>query len=467
MAKIQYEDKVALRTDNLPRKNRVTAEDLIEIKESVNWLYDNPGGTLNIGNSNLTTSDPLRTLSVFPGGAFIIEDGELSQAIGTDNFGNKGFTHQSLSISGKSIRNVNAISGIDDSVFSDISSEIPGLYASVSTNVTGGSIGYSRLVARDLIIDQESIVQSVSNGVVLTNQAYDSFTGSYKQKTIVLDENSFSVSNSFDGDFGEIYYYNTDWDFRIGYDPEAISRIYNQSNVIEWTNGIKSLSIEIPDQFGNSFVDICGPMGRSTIITSGSDEYFEDITTLGHTFSFNGAGIHTLRSDGAFNFGDLLVGDLTAGVEAYQDWFFISGAINLSNSSFNNKISTATLTANRTIVFPDKDGIVALETGILAVDYGVSQNITSSTQIFTTGIGTGSISIDLDNSISINSLVFISDLANDASSHNIIVDSGVGSTILKGDGTPPMQTFTIDSSGQSYTLRKMTSTQWMIVGTNQ
>lgn len=105
--------------------------------------------------------------------------------------------------------------------------------------------------------------------------------------------------------------------------------------------------------------------------------------------------------------------------------------------------------------------------GILDVDYGTSNNVTSAVQIFTTGVGAGAVTIDLDNSIPINSLVFVSDLANDASLHNITVDAGSSSTILKGDGTPPMQTFTIDSSGQSYTLRKMTPTQWMIIGTNQ
>lgn len=41
MAKILYEDKEAIRGGNLPNKNKVTAEDLNEIKESVNYLYDN------------------------------------------------------------------------------------------------------------------------------------------------------------------------------------------------------------------------------------------------------------------------------------------------------------------------------------------------------------------------------------------------------------------------------------------
>ncbi len=40
MARIAYEDKVSTRESSLPRKNSITAEDLIEIKESVNALYD-------------------------------------------------------------------------------------------------------------------------------------------------------------------------------------------------------------------------------------------------------------------------------------------------------------------------------------------------------------------------------------------------------------------------------------------
>ena len=47
MAQIEYEDKIATRDSNLPRKNSVTAEDLNEIKNSVNWLYENPPGPSN------------------------------------------------------------------------------------------------------------------------------------------------------------------------------------------------------------------------------------------------------------------------------------------------------------------------------------------------------------------------------------------------------------------------------------
>lgn len=108
-----------------------------------------------------------------------------------------------------------------------------------------------------------------------------------------------------------------------------------------------------------------------------------------------------------------------------------------------------------------------LKTTMLQVDYGDILAVATGSQIFTTGLGTGTASVDLLPTIQVGDLIFVSDLANDASTHNIQIDAGVGSTILKGDGTPASQTFTIDSSGQSYTLRKMTSTQYMIIGTNQ
>ena len=40
MAKIEYEDKVSVRESSLPAKNVVRAEDLNEVKSSVNSLYD-------------------------------------------------------------------------------------------------------------------------------------------------------------------------------------------------------------------------------------------------------------------------------------------------------------------------------------------------------------------------------------------------------------------------------------------
>jgi hypothetical protein len=40
MAKLDYDDKENLSVSQLPRKNKITAQDLNEIKSSVNNLYD-------------------------------------------------------------------------------------------------------------------------------------------------------------------------------------------------------------------------------------------------------------------------------------------------------------------------------------------------------------------------------------------------------------------------------------------
>lgn len=107
------------------------------------------------------------------------------------------------------------------------------------------------------------------------------------------------------------------------------------------------------------------------------------------------------------------------------------------------------------------------KTTIVSIDYGNILPLASGGQVITTGTGSGTASVDLLPSIEVGSLVFISDLANNAATHNIQVDAGSGNSILRGDGTPASQELLIDSSGYSYTLRKMTSTQWMVIGTNQ
>lgn len=106
-------------------------------------------------------------------------------------------------------------------------------------------------------------------------------------------------------------------------------------------------------------------------------------------------------------------------------------------------------------------------TELVSADYGTTTNILKSTQFYTTEEGSGITTVTLDSSIPLNSIVFISDAGNMAEMNNIVVDAGSGSTILEGDGGAPMQTMTIDSSGLSYTLKKLSSVKWMVVGTNQ
>lgn len=104
---------------------------------------------------------------------------------------------------------------------------------------------------------------------------------------------------------------------------------------------------------------------------------------------------------------------------------------------------------------------------MVSSNYGTTTNILKSTQFFTTGNGTGSTTVLLNTAIPIGSLVFVSDLGNQAEMNNITIDVGIGNTILEGNGSMPMQTMIISSSGLSYTLRKMTANKWMVIGTNQ
>lgn len=108
-----------------------------------------------------------------------------------------------------------------------------------------------------------------------------------------------------------------------------------------------------------------------------------------------------------------------------------------------------------------------VDTQLISLDYGQSVSTSGrNVQIFTSITGTGQSNVFLLSN-PIGSIVFVSDLGNDATNNNVVIDSGSGNNILKGDGSMPSQTLTIDSSGVSFTLRKMTNTNWMVIGTNQ
>lgn len=105
---------------------------------------------------------------------------------------------------------------------------------------------------------------------------------------------------------------------------------------------------------------------------------------------------------------------------------------------------------------------------IIPVDFGEILTITQSTQIYTTGNGTGNITINISESMNDGVLLFVSDLANALvpDTMEMIINSG-SLLINKGDGTLPENTFTMDSAGMSFTFRKMDSESLMIIGTNQ
>jgi len=104
--------------------------------------------------------------------------------------------------------------------------------------------------------------------------------------------------------------------------------------------------------------------------------------------------------------------------------------------------------------------IITLDYGDIATVGGV-QNI----QVYTTGTGTGTASVDLLPNIQIGKDVTVSDLGNNAGTHNIQIDAGVGNTILVAGGSPS-QDITLNTNGASVTLRKMTATQFMVIAKN-
>ena len=104
-----------------------------------------------------------------------------------------------------------------------------------------------------------------------------------------------------------------------------------------------------------------------------------------------------------------------------------------------------------------------VDTAMIPLDYGdiILAGGLENAQVYTTGAGTGIASVDLSPTMVIGKDVTVSDLANNASTHNIQIDSGVGNTILYG-GTAS-QDITLNTNGASVTLRKMTTTQWMAI----
>ena len=102
-----------------------------------------------------------------------------------------------------------------------------------------------------------------------------------------------------------------------------------------------------------------------------------------------------------------------------------------------------------TAVVPLKYGDILLAGGI------------ENTQVYTTGAGTGIASVDLSPIMVIGKDVTVSDLGNNASTHNIQIDSGVGNTILYNGATS--QDITLNTNGASVTIRKITATKFMVI----
>lgn len=104
-----------------------------------------------------------------------------------------------------------------------------------------------------------------------------------------------------------------------------------------------------------------------------------------------------------------------------------------------------------------------VDNAFLELDYGaiISAGGNENVQVITTGVGTGTASVDLLPTIPIGKDVTVSDTANDAGTNNIQIDAGVGNSITSSLGVS--QDILIDQDGGSLTLRKVSEDRWMVI----
>lgn len=145
----------------------------------------------------------------------------------------------------------------------------------------------------------------------------------------------------------------------------------------------------------------------------------------------------------------------------------VTGEVELSLTIMNPLNNSAGFTASNYFGANYDDNTYVqkkyVDTAVVALDYGdiILAGGIENVQVYTTGAGTGIASVDLSPIMAIGKDVTVSDLGNNASTHNIQIDSGVGNTILYGGVAS--QDITLNTNGASVTLRKMTATQWMAI----
>lgn len=153
---------------------------------------------------------------------------------------------------------------------------------------------------------------------------------------------------------------------------------------------------------------------------------------------------------------------------AFRDGFFRVTKADPSNATISDvKINTSNgvesdyyFGANTDNTYVQKKYV---DTAVVPLDYGdiVFAGGIENTQVFTTGAGTGIASVDLSPIMAIGKDVTVSDLANNASTHNIQIDAGAGNTILYNGATS--QDITLNTNGASVTIRKITATKFMVI----
>lgn len=188
--------------------------------------------------------------------------------------------------------------------------------------------------------------------------------------------------------------------------------------------------------------------------------------TIGYNDEIDDSGIFK-------ELGDIIFISTPAGITAYNTVTNFSGQLSIGEEFF-------TLSTNN----PDFKGFVGnnyfganytdntyvqkkyVDNAMIPLDYGDTKNVggIENVQVYTTGTGTGTSSVDLSPTMAIGKDVTVSDLGNNASTHNINVDSGLGNTILY-NGVAS-QDITLNTDGASVTIRKMTANQFMVIAKN-
>lgn len=95
-------------------------------------------------------------------------------------------------------------------------------------------------------------------------------------------------------------------------------------------------------------------------------------------------------------------------------------------------------------------------------DYGVTTSVAPNIYHYTSGPGgTGATTFNLDQTYPVGQVFVFSDSGFDANANNITIDAQTGNTIVSGVGVA--QTYVLSADGQSVTIQKIGTTQWMVI----
>ena len=235
------------------------------------------------------------------------------------------------------------------------------------------------------------------------------------------------------------------------------------------TSGIISKIFRLRTTSGNTFLDadsangsyIFGANGFGNNNLLNIDDNKQNITaqTSGNFILQNPATTVFMRIDtvnetakfGGQSWRSGLYADNSAGTTTIGDW----------NADYNEtRIIVNDLEKTNTLV----GGFVTPV--IQGVDYG--DTVTAGNGVASIMIGsagTGTTTINLDGTYAVGQELQIFDRGYGAGSNNIVVDAQTGNVIIQ-KGTSPAQTYTIATNGESIVIKKVSSTEWMIIAKN-